>query len=102
MVTESVQRFIWSHCITEVVKFTLFFCIYMYICFINLENFVQIHVCSILKLGSVEWLTQSGKIHGPYLKNFLKKLISEAELSSCPVLDEIYERYAHYMASLKV
>ncbi|EXC31822.1 hypothetical protein L484_020650 [Morus notabilis] len=60
-VTERVQRFIWSHCISE----------------------------------------SDGKIHAPYLKSFLKKLITEAELNDCPVLDEIYELYAHYMTQLK-
>ncbi|KMS98232.1 hypothetical protein BVRB_4g094520 [Beta vulgaris subsp. vulgaris] len=36
-----------------------------------------------------------------YLKVFLKKLIKEVELTGGVVLDEFYERYAHYMASLK-
>lgn len=40
--------------------------------------------------------------HVPYLKNFLKKLISEVELSQAEVLDELYELYAHYMVSWKV
>ncbi|XP_031736598.1 protein-lysine N-methyltransferase EEF2KMT isoform X1 [Cucumis sativus] len=39
--------------------------------------------------------------HVPYLKNFLKKLISEVELSQAEVLDEFYELYAHYMVSWK-
>lgn len=39
--------------------------------------------------------------HVPYLKNFLKKLISEVELSQVEVLDEFYELYAHYMVSCK-
>ncbi|KAM6558288.1 hypothetical protein CsatA_027527 [Cannabis sativa] len=60
-VSERVQRFIWSHCISKV----------------------------------------EGKFHAPYLKNFLKKLISEAEKNCCNVLDEIYEQYAFYMTSLK-
>uniref|UniRef100_A0A803NNR5 Uncharacterized protein n=1 Tax=Cannabis sativa TaxID=3483 RepID=A0A803NNR5_CANSA len=60
-VSERVQRFIWSHCISKV----------------------------------------EGKFHAPYLKNFLKKLISEAEKNCCSVLDEIYEQYAFYMTSLK-
>lgn len=45
---------------------------------------------------------QDEKFHAPYLKNFLKKLIREAELNGCPVLDQIYELYAHFMTSLKV
>lgn len=40
--------------------------------------------------------------HVPYLKNFLKKLISEVESSQVEVLDEFYELYAHYMVSWKV
>lgn len=45
---------------------------------------------------------QAGKFHAPYLKNFLKKLIAEIELNHDDVLDELYERYAYYMTSLKV
>ncbi|XP_021772988.1 protein-lysine N-methyltransferase EEF2KMT [Chenopodium quinoa] len=40
-------------------------------------------------------------LHVPYLKLFLKKLIKEIELTGSNVLDEFYERYAHYMVSLK-
>lgn len=43
----------------------------------------------------------AGKFHAPYLKNFLKKLIAEIELNHDDVLDELYERYAYYMTSLK-
>ncbi|KAL5566142.1 hypothetical protein UlMin_029306 [Ulmus minor] len=60
-VTEEVQRFIWSHCISKV----------------------------------------DGTFHAPYLKSFLKKLISELELNHSVVLDELYELYAHYMTSMK-
>ncbi|XP_015875128.3 branched-chain-amino-acid aminotransferase-like protein 1 [Ziziphus jujuba] len=60
-VTERVQRFIWSHCIS----------------------------------------TAAGKLHAPYLRNFLKKLINEVERNHGEVLDELYERYAYYMSSLK-
>ncbi|PON85497.1 Lysine methyltransferase [Trema orientale] len=60
-VSESVQSFIWSHCVSKVDR----------------------------------------KFHAPYLKNFLKKLISEAERNCSTVLDEIYEQYAYYMTSLK-
>jgi hypothetical protein len=45
---------------------------------------------------------QGGKFHVPYLKNFLKKLITEVELNHGVVLDELYEQYAYYMISLKV
>lgn len=45
---------------------------------------------------------QAGKLHAPYLKKFLKKLIAEVELNHGDVLDELYEQYAHFMASLKV
>ncbi|XP_057550464.1 uncharacterized protein LOC130828505 [Amaranthus tricolor] len=38
--------------------------------------------------------------YAPYLKNLLKKLIKEVESSGGNVLDEFYERYADYMASL--
>lgn len=53
-------------------------------------------------LVSVEWCLQDGRIHAPYLKNFLKKLISEVEMNHGDVLDDLYERYAYYMCSLKV
>ncbi|XP_062145385.1 uncharacterized protein LOC133852634 [Alnus glutinosa] len=42
-----------------------------------------------------------GKFHVPYLKSFLKKLITEVELNHGVVLDELYEQYAYYMISLK-
>jgi hypothetical protein len=54
------------------------------------------------KVGLVKWSMQAGKFHAPYLKNFLKKLIAEIELNHDDVLDELYERYAYYMTSLKV
>ncbi|KAG5244873.1 branched-chain-amino-acid aminotransferase protein [Salix suchowensis] len=38
---------------------------------------------------------------GPYLKNFLKKLISEVESRNGTVLDELYEQCGYYMSSLK-
>ncbi|KAA0063686.1 hypothetical protein IC582_011668 [Cucumis melo] len=63
LVTETVQKFIWDHCITKAQEMNHF--------------------------------------HVPYLKNFLKKLISEVELSQAEVLDELYELYAHYMVSWK-
>ncbi|KAB1202285.1 Protein FAM86A [Morella rubra] len=50
---------------------------------------------------TVEWSMQAGKHHAPYLKNFLKKLITEIELNHGAVLDELYEQYAFYMTSLK-
>lgn len=40
--------------------------------------------------------------YAPYLKNFLKKLITEVELEHGCVLDNLYELYAHYMTSIKV
>ena len=40
--------------------------------------------------------------YAPYLKNFLKKLITEVELEHGSVLDNLYELYAHYMTSIKV
>ncbi|CAN6724706.1 unnamed protein product [Malus baccata var. baccata] len=43
----------------------------------------------------------AGKLHAPYLKKFLKKLIAEVELNRGDVLDELYEHYAHFMISLK-
>ena len=46
--------------------------------------------------------SQDEKCHVPYLKNFLKKLIKEVESTGGSLLDEFYERYAFYMASLKV
>ncbi|XAR49087.1 hypothetical protein NMG60_11032146 [Bertholletia excelsa] len=41
------------------------------------------------------------KSHAPYLKSFLKKLIGEVESQDVDVLDELYERFAFYMISLK-
>ena len=43
-----------------------------------------------------------GDFHAPYLKNFLKKLITQVELEHGYVLDNLYELYAHYMTSFKV
>lgn len=40
--------------------------------------------------------------YAPYLKNFLKKLITQVELDHGYVLDQLYELYAHYMTSSKV
>ncbi|KAL7259465.1 hypothetical protein ACSBR1_005375 [Camellia fascicularis] len=42
-----------------------------------------------------------GKSRMPYLKSFLKKLIVEVESQGLEVLDELYERFAFYMTSLK-
>ncbi|GMP60604.1 hypothetical protein CsSME_00023393 [Camellia sinensis var. sinensis] len=42
-----------------------------------------------------------GKSRMPYLKSFLKKLIAEVESQGLEVLDELYERFAFYMTSLK-
>ncbi|CAJ1960906.1 unnamed protein product [Sphenostylis stenocarpa] len=42
-----------------------------------------------------------GDFHSPYLKNFLKKRIAQIELDHGYVLDNLYELYAHYMASFK-
>lgn len=55
-----------------------------------------------MKLGSVELLMQTGKGYVPYVKNFLKKLIVEVESNHGDVLDELYEKYAYIMTSLKV
>ncbi|KAE8010159.1 hypothetical protein FH972_006549 [Carpinus fangiana] len=52
-------------------------------------------------LSRVKCSMQAGKFHVPYLKNFLKKLITEVELNHGVVLDELYEQYAYYMTSLK-
>ncbi|KAL6139273.1 hypothetical protein ACLB2K_064550 [Fragaria x ananassa] len=43
----------------------------------------------------------TGKLHAPYLRKFLKKLIAEVELDRGDVIDELYEQYAQYMATLK-
>ncbi|CAL0311238.1 unnamed protein product [Lupinus luteus] len=39
--------------------------------------------------------------YAPYLKSFLKKLITEIELDHGYVLDQLYELYAQYMTSFK-
>ncbi|XP_047152496.1 protein-lysine N-methyltransferase EEF2KMT-like isoform X1 [Vigna umbellata] len=46
-------------------------------------------------------LSAPGDFHAPYLKNFLKKLISQVESDRGYVLDNLYELYAHYMTSFK-
>lgn len=40
--------------------------------------------------------------YAPYLKSFLKKLITEVELDYGYVLDQLYELYAQFMTSFKV
>lgn len=39
--------------------------------------------------------------YAPYLKKFLKRLITEVESNNGVVLDELYEKYAYYITSLK-
>ncbi|XP_054800793.1 uncharacterized protein LOC129304960 isoform X2 [Prosopis cineraria] len=46
-------------------------------------------------------LSKAAGFHAPYLKNFLKKLITEVELEHGSVLDNLYELYAHHMTSIK-
>uniref|UniRef100_A0A7N2L3A3 FAM86 N-terminal domain-containing protein n=1 Tax=Quercus lobata TaxID=97700 RepID=A0A7N2L3A3_QUELO len=79
-VTEGVQRFIWDHCLSKAVK---------------KKNSILYFLCIF------KWSMQAENFHAPYLKNFLKKLIAEIELNHDLVLDELYEQYAYYMASLK-
>lgn len=45
---------------------------------------------------------QDGNFHVPYLKSVLKKIIVEVESHGFEVLDELYERIAIYMTSVKV
>ncbi|KAK7397232.1 hypothetical protein VNO78_18399 [Psophocarpus tetragonolobus] len=47
-------------------------------------------------------LPRQGDFHAPYLKNFLKKLLTQVELDQGCVLDPLYELCAHYMASVKM
>lgn len=54
-----------------------------------------------LKTECSEWSIQAD-FNAPYLKNFLKKLITEVELEHGNVLDNLYELYAQYMTSLEV
>nr|KYP71253.1 Protein FAM86A [Cajanus cajan] len=46
-------------------------------------------------------LSAPGDFHAPYLKNFLKKLITQVEFDHGCVLDHLYELYALYMTSSK-
>ncbi|KAK7284324.1 hypothetical protein RJT34_19069 [Clitoria ternatea] len=46
-------------------------------------------------------LSTPGDFHAPYLKNFLKKLITHLEFNHASVLDQLYELYAHYIASFQ-
>jgi hypothetical protein len=43
-----------------------------------------------------------GDFYAPYLKNFLKKLITQVECDRGCVLDQFYELYAQYITSFKV
>ncbi|XP_050384078.1 branched-chain-amino-acid aminotransferase-like protein 1 [Argentina anserina] len=43
----------------------------------------------------------AGKLHAPYVRRFLKKLIAEVELNRGDVIDELYEHYVHFMSTLK-
>ncbi|KAL2345722.1 hypothetical protein Fmac_007007 [Flemingia macrophylla] len=47
------------------------------------------------------FLSVPGDFHAPYLRNFLKKLITQVEFDRGCVLDHLYELYAHYMTSSK-
>lgn len=40
--------------------------------------------------------------YAPYLKNFLKKLITQVESDHGSVLDKFYQLYAQYITSFKV
>ncbi|XP_058740571.1 uncharacterized protein LOC131612837 [Vicia villosa] len=46
-------------------------------------------------------LSTPGDFHAPYLKNFLKKLITQVECDHGSVLDQFYELYAHFITSFK-
>ncbi|XP_027353438.1 protein-lysine N-methyltransferase EEF2KMT [Abrus precatorius] len=46
-------------------------------------------------------LSTPGDFHAPYLRNFLKKLITQVEFDHGFVLDHLYELYAQYMTSFK-
>ncbi|KAL5156020.1 GDSL esterase/lipase [Glycine soja] len=46
-------------------------------------------------------LSTPGDFHAPYLKTFLKKLITQVEFDRGCVLDHLYELYAHYISSFK-
>nr|XP_043634160.1 putative uncharacterized protein DDB_G0277003 isoform X2 [Erigeron canadensis] len=51
---------------------------------------------------SEQCISQSeGKGHTPYIKSFLKKLILEIESANAVVVDQLYEQFSFYMASLK-
>ncbi|KAM7273761.1 hypothetical protein ACFE04_028425 [Oxalis oulophora] len=61
IITESVQRFIWDHCINN--------------------------------------NTDDDDARAVHVKKFLKKLILEVESTNGRVLDELYQQYAHFMAT---
>ncbi|KAJ1417097.1 S-adenosyl-L-methionine-dependent methyltransferase [Sesbania bispinosa] len=46
-------------------------------------------------------LSSPTDFYAPYLKNFLKKLITQIEFDHGCVLDQLYELYAQYMTSFK-
>lgn len=60
------------------------------------ENFYM------LSFGLVLLPMQDGNFHVPYLTSVLKKIIVEVESHGFEVLDELYERIAFYMTSVKV
>ncbi|KAF5946023.1 hypothetical protein HYC85_016251 [Camellia sinensis] len=63
---------------------------------IELTMSLIVFVCETLGI-----VVEDGKSRMPYLKSFLKKLIAEVESQGLEVLDELYERFAFYMTSLK-
>ncbi|XP_054800795.1 uncharacterized protein LOC129304960 isoform X4 [Prosopis cineraria] len=80
LITEQVQEFIWDHCLSKAVGSQSF-----------TYRDPQFHLNVFERAG----------FHAPYLKNFLKKLITEVELEHGSVLDNLYELYAHHMTSIK-
>ncbi|KAI8016171.1 Protein-lysine N-methyltransferase EEF2KMT [Camellia lanceoleosa] len=88
-------------------------CLYLFLAFLAMEpTHILISLARDCGGGSVTERVQSfvwnhcisnpdGKSRMPYLKSFLKKLIVEVESQGLEVLDELYERFAFYMTSLK-
>ncbi|KAJ0014217.1 hypothetical protein Pint_19978 [Pistacia integerrima] len=93
-VTEKVQRFIWSYCISEASFYTIKESQH------QLPPGIRLPFSRRMKI-KIDLKRMSGKGYVPYVKNFLKKLIVEVESNHGDVLDELYEQYAYIMTSLK-
>ncbi|KAF7805143.1 protein-lysine N-methyltransferase EEF2KMT isoform X1 [Senna tora] len=66
----------------------------------QVQKFIWDH-CLSKAASSQLFTTLYADFNAPYLKSFLKKLITEVELERGHALDNLYELYAQYMTSIK-